>query len=119
MNEVINAIGRRKSSVARVYVSEGNGKIVINKITNTLAVKAAAKTASLTTLKSKAVVVAPITVTNAKGTVTYSKVSGDSKLSVNKTTGKITVAKGTAKGTHTATITTANDSSAATTRFQP
>ena len=31
MNEVINAIGRRKSSVARVYVSDGNGKIVINK----------------------------------------------------------------------------------------
>ena len=31
MNEVINAIGRRKSSVARVYVSEGSGKIVINK----------------------------------------------------------------------------------------
>ena len=29
--EVINAIGRRKSSVARVYVSEGSGKIVINK----------------------------------------------------------------------------------------
>ena len=27
----INAIGRRKSAVARVYVSEGNGKIVINK----------------------------------------------------------------------------------------
>ena len=29
--EVINAIGRRKSSVARVYLSEGNGKITINK----------------------------------------------------------------------------------------
>ena len=29
--EVINAIGRRKSSVARVYVSEGSGKITINK----------------------------------------------------------------------------------------
>jgi small subunit ribosomal protein S9 len=29
--EVINAIGRRKSSVARVYVSEGTGKITINK----------------------------------------------------------------------------------------
>jgi small subunit ribosomal protein S9 len=28
--EVINAIGRRKAAVARVYVSEGNGKIVIN-----------------------------------------------------------------------------------------
>ena len=29
--EVINAIGRRKSAVARVYVKEGNGKITINK----------------------------------------------------------------------------------------
>ena len=29
--EVINAIGRRKSAVARVYVSEGTGKISINK----------------------------------------------------------------------------------------
>ena len=30
--EVINAIGRRKSSVARVYVTEGTGKITINKV---------------------------------------------------------------------------------------
>lgn len=29
--EVINAIGRRKSAVARVYLSEGEGKITINK----------------------------------------------------------------------------------------
>ena len=29
--EVINAIGRRKSAVARVYLSEGTGKITINK----------------------------------------------------------------------------------------
>ena len=29
--EVINAIGRRKSSIARVYVTEGTGKITINK----------------------------------------------------------------------------------------
>ena len=29
--EVINAIGRRKSAVARVYMSEGTGKITINK----------------------------------------------------------------------------------------
>ena len=28
--EVINAIGRRKSAVARVYVSEGTGKTTIN-----------------------------------------------------------------------------------------
>ena len=28
---VINAIGRRKSAIARVYLTEGNGKITINK----------------------------------------------------------------------------------------
>lgn len=28
---VVNALGRRKSAVARVYVEEGNGKIIINK----------------------------------------------------------------------------------------
>ncbi len=29
--EVINAIGRRKAAVARVYVKEGSGKFIINK----------------------------------------------------------------------------------------
>lgn len=29
--EVVNSIGRRKAAVARVFVSEGNGKITINK----------------------------------------------------------------------------------------
>lgn len=29
--EVVNALGRRKSAIARVYVSEGSGKITINK----------------------------------------------------------------------------------------
>lgn len=29
--EVINAVGRRKAAVARVYLSDGTGKIVINK----------------------------------------------------------------------------------------
>lgn len=29
--EVVNALGRRKAAVARVYVSEGTGKIIINK----------------------------------------------------------------------------------------
>jgi small subunit ribosomal protein S9 len=28
--EVVNALGRRKSAVARVYISEGKGKITIN-----------------------------------------------------------------------------------------
>ena len=29
--EVINALGRRKAAIARVFVSEGSGKITINK----------------------------------------------------------------------------------------
>jgi len=29
--EVVNAIGRRKASVARVYLTEGTGKITVNK----------------------------------------------------------------------------------------
>ncbi len=29
--EVVNAVGRRKAAVARVYVNEGSGKITINK----------------------------------------------------------------------------------------
>ena len=29
--EIVNALGRRKSAVARVFVSEGSGKITINK----------------------------------------------------------------------------------------
>ena len=29
--EVVNALGRRKAAVARVFVKEGNGKITINK----------------------------------------------------------------------------------------
>ena len=28
--EIINAIGRRKSAVARIYVSEGKGRILVN-----------------------------------------------------------------------------------------
>ncbi|MDR3308545.1 MAG: 30S ribosomal protein S9 [Tannerella sp.] len=28
--EVVNAVGRRKAAVARVYVKEGSGKIIIN-----------------------------------------------------------------------------------------
>ena len=29
--EVINAVGRRKAAVARIYVTDGSGKITINK----------------------------------------------------------------------------------------
>jgi len=31
MAEVINTIGRRKQSIARIYLSEGKGNITVNK----------------------------------------------------------------------------------------
>lgn len=33
MSEVINTIGRRKTSIARIYVKTGDGKITVNKRT--------------------------------------------------------------------------------------
>lgn len=51
-------------------------------------------------VKKKKQVVAPITVRNAQGAVSYSKVSGSKKIVVNKATGKITVKKKTKKGTY-------------------
>ena len=73
----------------------------INKAANPLTVKAANKTASFTTLKKKAVVVArPLTVTKAQGSVKYTKAGGSAALAINKSTGKVTVKKGTKKGTY-------------------
>ena len=45
-----------------------------------------------------------VTTSNAQGTVTYKKVSGSKKITVNARTGRITVAKRTKKGTYTVTI---------------
>lgn len=64
-------------------------------------VKTSVKTASKSKLKKKAQVVSgSISVKNAKGKITYAKVSGSSKLSINKTNGKVTVKKKTKKGTY-------------------
>lgn len=66
-----------------------------------ITVKTSVKKASKSKLKKKAQVVSgSISVKNAKGKITYAKVSGSSKLSINKTTGKVTVKKKTKKGTY-------------------
>lgn len=41
-----------------------------------------------------------IAISNAKGTVTYAKKSGNNKITINRSTGKITVKKGLGKGTY-------------------
>ena len=71
-----------------------------NKKSNTMVVKATTKTVRYSKVKKKSVTVKPLTVKKAKGTVTYTKLSGNKKISVNKKTGKFVVKKGIKKGTY-------------------
>ena len=75
---------------------------IIRKAPNALSVKAKKKTVKLSAVKKKAQVVAPLKVTGANGAVAYRKVANGSapQLKVNKKTGKVTVKKGTKKGTY-------------------
>ncbi|MDO4805798.1 MAG: MBG domain-containing protein [Coriobacteriales bacterium] len=80
-------------------------KVVVNKAANPMTVKAGKKTASFSTLKKKAVAVkCPVTVSKAQGKVTYAKAGGSAVLTINKNTGKVTVKKGTKKGTYSIKI---------------
>ena len=70
---------------------------------NTLTVKAKKPVVKYKNLKKKKQTIArknAITVSKAKGKVTYKKASGNKKITVNKKTGKITVKKGLKKGTY-------------------
>ncbi|MBR0455516.1 MAG: hypothetical protein IJJ01_02535 [Firmicutes bacterium] len=77
--------------------------VKVNKAANPMTVKA--KTASVKRSKVKKAaqklsVSKVMTVSNAKGTRTYTKVSGSKRLTISKTTGKVTVKKKTLKGTY-------------------
>ena len=45
-----------------------------------------------------------LTVTKNKGKVTYAKVSGNSKISINSATGRVTAKKGLRKGTYSVKV---------------
>lgn len=74
------------------------------KLKQPMKVKAVKKTVKAKKLKKKAMKVAPLKVTNAKGTVTYKVIGGNKKskkaLKINTKTGKVTVKKKTKKGTY-------------------
>lgn len=74
----------------KITVTKGNNPITVKAKTIT-----AKKAKTMTFAKNKA-----FTIKNAKGTVTFKKLSGNSKISVNKKTGKITVKKGLKKATY-------------------
>lgn len=75
-------------------------KFTIAKAANPAKVKASTKTVKYSKAKKKAQKVTSLKVTNAQGKVTYKKSSGNKKLTVDKKTGKVTVKKGTKKGTY-------------------
>ena len=78
-------------------------KLVVAKARNPIAATAVTRTAKLATVKKRAVTVArPMSVSKARGKVTYAKVAkGSAKcLTVNKSTGKVAVKRGTKKGTY-------------------
>uniref|UniRef100_UPI00388F7CAC hypothetical protein n=1 Tax=Methanobrevibacter sp. TaxID=66852 RepID=UPI00388F7CAC len=76
----------------------------INKAANPLAVKAKTVNVKFSAVKKKAQTLAVskvITFTKkGQGTLTYAKASGNKKITINKKTGKVTVAKGLKKGTY-------------------
>lgn len=81
----------------------------INKAANPLAIKAATATVKYSAVKAKAQTLAVSKVISftkkGQGTMTYTKASGNAKITINKTTGKITVKKGLAKGTYKVKLT--------------
>ena len=82
------------------YTGEKNITFKINKAKNPMTVKAFNKKVKAKKVKKKKQVIIPITVSKAQGTITYTKVSGNKKIKINKTTGKITIKKKTKKGTY-------------------
>ena len=86
------------------YDGAVNATFSINKAANPLAVKAKTAKIKFANVKKKAQTLAVskvVTFTKkGQGTLTYAKASGNKKITINKKTGKVTVAKGLKKGTY-------------------
>ena len=80
-------------------------KITVKQAANPMTVTPVARTASYTTLKSRAVTVTkPMTISGSIGTKTYTRAQNSNYFTVDKATGKVTIKKGTPKGTYTLKI---------------
>lgn len=75
-------------------------KPVVKKQTPTIKIKVSSKTISAASLKKKSQSFTLGITVNSKGTLSYKKTSGNSGISVNSKTGKVTVKKGLKKGTY-------------------
>ncbi len=90
------------------YDGTVRAKFNINKAANPLAVKAKTVKVKFSALKKKAQTLAVSKVITfskkGQGTLTYAKSSGNKKITINKKTGKVTVAKGLKKGTYSVKV---------------
>ncbi|MBQ9060726.1 MAG: hypothetical protein IJ128_06250 [Firmicutes bacterium] len=96
-------VGSKKSGVfATSFMTGGSNKIMRTcaRAANPMKVKKTVRTLNYKVVKKKKRTVKPLSVTGQKGALTYVKISGSKKLTVNKKTGKVTVKKGTKKGTY-------------------
>jgi len=97
---LICAAGNGNYSPAKEYV---NVTVKVSKAENTLSATGKKATVSAAKLKKASVNVSrsrAIKVSNAKGALSYAKVSGNKKIAVDAKTGKLTVAKGLKKGSY-------------------
>ncbi len=90
------------------YTGTKSLTFTINKAANSLAVKAKTATVKFKKLKKKNQTLAVDKVLNftnkGQGTLTYTKASGNKKITINKTTGKVTVKKGLKKKIYKVTV---------------
>ena len=77
-------------------------KVVVKKAANPMTLTPVARTASYSTLRTKSVTVTkPLTVSGSIGTKTYARAQNSNYFTVDKATGRVTIKKGTPKGTYT------------------
>lgn len=74
--------------------------LYLNKLNQSFTVKSTTKTVKYRALKKSKKTVTPLSVKGNKTALSYQKVSGSKKLTINKNTGKVTVKKKTKKGTY-------------------
>ena len=100
LEEAIQFAYNQKEAIRRI---EDDAKTAAIQIANPLKVTVKKLTLKYKTLKKKKLILKKakaFTIKNAQGKVTFKKISGNKKITINKKTGRITVKKGLKKGTY-------------------
>ena len=104
-NVTIKGVGTAKITITAAESSSWKKAtrtvtVKVTKGTPTITVKTTSKTLKAATVKKKAQVITPGVSANSKGKLSYKKTSGSKNITVNAKNGKLTVKKGTKKGTY-------------------